>query len=83
MNLKTVVEISMEKYEAANYNEICRAEILMHFHCDELEARPEKRQELITSGSVIVEGGPFEEADRDRFFLWYYINYVIDQVADD
>jgi len=83
MNLETVVNISQQKYNAANYDKIRRADILMHFFRDELGLTPEKWLELEDSGATTVEGSPLEGTDHARFFLWYFVNYIIDHVAED
>jgi hypothetical protein len=83
MNLLTVVGISQQQYKAANYDQIRRADILLHFCRDELGFTPEKWQELKDTGLTMVEGPPLEGTDLGRFFLWYYVNYIIDHVAED
>jgi hypothetical protein len=83
MNLATVVTISERKFEAAKYDEIRRADILMHFLRDEIGLTPQKFAELVENGSTEVQQPPFEGTDRARFFLWYYFNYVIDEVFED
>jgi hypothetical protein len=83
MNLNTVVGISQLKYTTARYDEIHRTDILLHFCRDELGLTPEKWQELKESGSTMVEGPQLEGTDRGRFFLWYFVNYIIDYVPED
>ncbi len=83
MNLKSVVNFSQEKFNEAGYNEIQRGDILMHFFRDEMGLTPEKFEELITTGITEVSGPDLEGTDRARFFLWYYINYVADHLAED
>lgn len=82
MNLTTVAAISERKYEDAKYDKIRRADILMHFFRDEIGLTPQKFTELIENGSTEVQQPEFEGSDRARFFLWYYINYVIDDVPE-
>jgi hypothetical protein len=83
MNLATVITISHQGFEDRKYDEIQRGDIMMHFMRDELGFTPEKFQQLINSGSTMVNGSPIEGTDMGRFFVWYYINYIIDHVAED
>ena len=55
----------------------------MHFMRDELGFTPDRFQEFLRSGSTMVNGSPIEGTDQGRFFLWYYINYIILDVAED
>jgi len=83
MNLLTIIKISHQKFEDRKYDEIQRGDILMHFMRDELGFTPEKFQELLRSGSTMANRSPIEGTDMGRFFVWYYINYIIDHVAED
>jgi len=83
MNLKSVVAFSQEKFNEAGYDEMRRGDILMNFFCDEMGLTPEKFEELMTAGQTEVAAPEFEGGDRARFFLWYYINYVGDHLAED
>jgi len=83
MNLLTIIKISHQKFEDRKYDEIQRGDILMHFMRDELGFTPEKFQELLRSGSTMANGSSIEGTDMGRFFVWYYINYIIDHVAED
>jgi hypothetical protein len=83
MNLLTIIKISHQKFEDRKYDEIQRGDILMHFMRDELGFTPEKFQELLRCGSTMANGSPIEGTDMGRFFVWYYINYIIDHVAED
>lgn len=50
---------------------------------EELGFTPERFRQLVSSGSTSVNGSPIEGTDMGRFFVWYYINYIIDHVAED
>ncbi len=85
MNLLSIIKISHQKFEDRKYDEIQRGDIMMHFMREELGFTPEKFQELLESGSTKVNLSPIEieGTDMGRFFVWYYINYVIDHVAEE
>jgi len=83
MNLVTVIKISSQKFEDKKYDEMQRGDIMLHFMQEELGFTPERFKQLLSSGSTMVNGSPIEGTDMGRFFVWYYINYIIDHVAED
>lgn len=83
MNLLSIIKISHQKFGERKYEEIQRRDIMIHFMREELGFTPEKFQEILSSGSTMANGSPIEGTDMGRFFVWYYINYIIDHVADD
>lgn len=83
MNLNKVVVIAQKKFKAAKYDKLRRGDILMHFLRDEIGITPEKFKKLFKTGEIEVNGPELEGDNRARFFLWYYINYVIDHLAEE
>jgi len=67
MNLLTIIKISHQKFEDRKYDEIQRGDIMMHFMREELGFTPEKFQQLLSSGSTMVNGSPIEGTDMGRF----------------
>jgi len=83
MNLASVINISRQEFAERQYQKSQKAGIIMHFMRDELGFTPDRFQEFLRSGSTMVNGSPIEGTDMGRFFLWYYINYIILDVAED
>jgi len=83
MNLAAVINISRQEFADKGYEKAQKAEIIMHFLRDELGFTPDKFQEFLQSGSTMVNGSPIEGTDMGRFFLWYYINYIVHDVAEE
>jgi len=83
MNLATVIDASRQEFADREYEKTKKADIIMHFLRDELGITSDKFQEFLLSGSTMVNGSPIEGTDMGRFFLWYYINYIVFDIAEE
>jgi len=83
MNLAAIIDISRQEFTDKGYGKAQKADIIMHFLRDELGLTPDKFREFLSSGSTMVNGSPIEGTDMGRFFLWYYINYIVYDIAEE
>ena len=83
MKLATVIDMSMQEFANRGYDKAQKAEIVMRFMRDVLGFTPVNFEELHNAGSTLVNSSPIEENSAGRFFLWYYINYMVDELAND
>lgn len=83
MNLSTVIDISRQEFADRMYDKMEKVEIVMRFMRDELGFTLINFQELYNAGSTLANNSPIEGDNAGRFFLWYYINYMADQIPEE
>jgi len=83
MNLSTAIDISRQEFAERKYDTTEKVEIIMRFMRDELGFTLNNFQELENAGFTLANSSPIEENNAGRFFLWYYINYIGDHVAEE
>lgn len=83
MKLDTVIDISRRKFHAANYDETKRLDIFRHFMMDEMGMTPERWGEVLEKGETTADACLLECSHKARFRLWYFLNYIVDQVIED
>ena len=83
MKLAIVIDMSRQEFADRKYSTTEKVEIIMRFMQDELGFTLINFQELENAGFTLANTAPIEENNAGRFFLWYYINYMADQVAEE
>ena len=76
MNLDTMRAEAYGHFLHACTNEFYRKIVFTHFAKDELEW-PDERIPGFIRDVIIEDENEIEAREFDRFYTWYYINYVI------
>jgi hypothetical protein len=75
MTLEDMTEIARDHFIANLITEVTKMIVFHHYASEELDLPPDQMADFIIKTQIGERDDLFN--DEDRFYTWYYVNYVV------